>query len=214
MSARPVCWGIYRELAHSPGREAEDALILRAVAQNLSERGFAVDLKSPDELPEQRHARGVPPYLFVMCERVPVVERLAAWEKQGVRVVNRPEAIRNTDRGLAMALLARHHVPYPQSVLVPTAGPWSPPSLSMPCWVKRGDIHATQAGDVAFAADLPAAAGALSLLAGRGVARAVLQEHVAGDLIKFYGVAGAEEGEPLSFSSGSTTVTRNWRTTR
>ncbi|MGH9399824.1 MAG: hypothetical protein ACRD00_05615, partial [Thermoanaerobaculia bacterium] len=107
--------------------------------------------------------------------------------------------IRNTDRGLAMALLARHHVPYPLSVLVPTAGPWRPPSVSMPCWVKRADVHATQAGDVAFAADLPAAAGALSLLAGRGLSLAVLQEHVAGDLIKFYGVAGAEEGEPLAF---------------
>ena len=32
MSRAPQCWGIYRELAHSPGRETDDAEILRATA--------------------------------------------------------------------------------------------------------------------------------------------------------------------------------------
>jgi hypothetical protein len=44
------CWGVYRELAHSPGRETDDAEILRATARELEARGFDVELKSPDEL--------------------------------------------------------------------------------------------------------------------------------------------------------------------
>ncbi len=34
------CWGIYRELAHSPGRESDDAQILRLTAQRLVDAGF------------------------------------------------------------------------------------------------------------------------------------------------------------------------------
>ena len=199
MSAKPGCWGIYRELAHSPGRETDDAEILRAVARELAERGFSVDLKSPDELPEETDARGVPPSLFVMCERIPVVERLAAWQRRGVRVVNRPEGIRNTDRERTIARFQQRGVPFPESRLVPTAAAPDAGTVRSACWVKRGDVHATEAGDVCFAPDPAAVSAALARLSGRGVARAVLQEHVPGDLIKFYGVAGPEEGSPLSW---------------
>jgi hypothetical protein len=199
VSAKPACWGIYRELAHSPGRETDDAEILRAVARELALRGFAVDLKSPDELPETPDARGVPPYLFVMCERIPIVERLAAWERLGARVVNRPEGIRNTYRERTIERFARHDVPFPPSVLVPTAAAADSGPVRTPCWVKRGDVHATELGDVAFAADAPAVGASLARLSQRGIARAVLQEHVTGDLVKFYGVGGLEEGEPLSW---------------
>ena len=59
--------------------------------------------------------------MFVMCEQVPIVERLAAWERHGARIIeNRPSAIRNTDRERTIALFGRHDVPYPASVLVET----------------------------------------------------------------------------------------------
>jgi len=40
------CWGIYRELAHSPGRETDDAEILRATARRLEGQGFRVSLRT------------------------------------------------------------------------------------------------------------------------------------------------------------------------
>jgi hypothetical protein len=198
VSAKLSCWGVYREIAHSPGRETDDAEILRAVGHELSDRGFAVSLFSHDELPDTDDVRGVAPHLFVMCERKPIVERLAAWERQGVRVVNRPEGIRNTDRERTIEHFERAGVPFPRSVLVPT-GKRDGDSVAFPCWIKRGDVHATQVGDVAYAEGAPAVAAALADLSERGIVRAVLQEHVPGDLIKFYGVAGLEDKQSLSW---------------
>jgi hypothetical protein len=198
VSGLPRAWGVYRELAHSPGRETDDALILRATAEALAARGFDVALKSPDELPDAGEA-DVPPFLFVMCERVAAVERLAAWERRGARIVNRPEGIRNTDRERTIAAFARQGVAFPDSALVPTSAPdrtaARPPH---PWWIKRGDVHATQEGDVSYCHGPDALPAALARLAGRGIARAVVQEHVPGDLIKFYGVAG-ESGGDLSW---------------
>ncbi|MGH9365202.1 MAG: hypothetical protein ACRD1B_08075 [Thermoanaerobaculia bacterium] len=192
-TSRPRCWGIYRELAHSR-RKTDDAEILRATARQLAARGFDVELKTPHELPETRDTADVPPFLFVMCERIPVVARLAAWERQGVRIVNRPEGIHNTHRECTIALFARHGIPFPQSVLVPTAMPPRDTGIGFPCWVKRGDVHGTQEGDVRRVADSGDLAAGLSGFSRRGIARAVVQEHVPGDLIKFYGVAGEERG--------------------
>ena len=200
---RPVpsarCWGIYRELAHSPGRETDDAEILRATGRFLSERGFSVELKSPDDLPESEDAAGVPPFLFVMCERAEVVRRLSAWERRGVHIVNSPTAIRNTDRERAIALFSEKAVPFPRSTLIATADQ-QPHAVPLPCWIKRADVHATQAGDVSFADSPEQLAQRLSALLARGIARAVLQEHVPGDLIKFYGVREmSEEGGGLDW---------------
>jgi hypothetical protein len=184
------CWGVYRELAHSPGRETDDAEILRATAAELAAHGFDVTLKSPDELPGAEDS-AVPPFLFVMCERIPVVERLAAWERRGRRIVNRPSGIRNTDRERMTERFAAYGIPFPRSVLVETAGGRS--EFPGPCWVKRGDVHATQEGDVAYAGDADELASHLERLASRGIARAVVQDHVPGDLVKFYGVRGLSE---------------------
>ncbi len=188
------CWGIYRELAHSPGRETDDAMILRATARELEARGFDVELKSPDELQETSGTGGggePPPNVFVMCERPAIVERLAAWERRGARIVNRPSGIRNTDRERTIALFARHSVPFPHSVLVETAK--GPDAFRGPCWVKRGDVHATQEGDVSYAEGRDALSERLSILAARGITHAVVQDHAPGDLIKFYGVSGLPE---------------------
>ena len=190
MTGRALCWGVYGELAHSPGRETDDAEILRATARELARLGLTVALKSPDELPEAGEFEEVPPSLFVMCERIPVVEKLAAWERRGARIVNRPSGIRNTDRASTLALFQKHGVPYPKSVLVETA---AGSEFTGPCWVKRGDVHATEAGDVSFCGDAGALAANLARLSAREISRAVVQDHVPGDLIKFYGVAGLDD---------------------
>ena len=40
MNAAKACWGIYRELTHSPGRVDDDGAILKSVGDALAEQGF------------------------------------------------------------------------------------------------------------------------------------------------------------------------------
>jgi hypothetical protein len=190
-------WGIFRELEHSPDRETDDALVLRAVAARLAEDGFAVSLKTSEDVAT---GEGDPPaFFFVMCERPQILRTLEMWEERGAFVVNRPEAIRNTNRHRTAALFAREGIPFPRSVLVSTSdtdpiGPSGSPDLAG-CWIKRGDAHKTQTSDVTRARDHADAIAALGDLARRGIPRALLQEHLTGDLVKFYGVGSGPNPE-------------------
>lgn len=178
------CLGIFRERAHSPGREFDDAEILRLTAKHLESEGFEVALRAPDQV---QGAFGRPPSaVFLMCERAGILGHLRGWERSGVVQVNSPAAVLNTFRERMVRLCEQARIPFPQSVIVATAA-GRPPAAGL-VWVKRGDVHNTQEGDVVFAPDAPAARAALAGLARRGIPRAVLQAHVPGDLIKFYGV--------------------------
>ena len=50
MSAAKICFGVFREVAHSPGRIDDDAAILKSVGAALAERGFGVELVTADAL--------------------------------------------------------------------------------------------------------------------------------------------------------------------
>ena len=190
------CWGIFREEAHSPGRESDDSEILRLTAKGLEAKGFQVDLKTPDEL--SGAADDLPRGVFLMCERTEALQALRALEAEGVLHVNTPAGVLNTYRDRMIAQFAESGVPFIASRLVATAG--ERVEVREPVWVKRSDVHNTQAGDVVYAADEAAVARALAGMAARGMSRAVVQPHVDGDLIKFYGIGpGSPNGEPPWF---------------
>jgi hypothetical protein len=192
------CWGIFRERAHSPGRENDDTEILRLTGKHLEARGYQIDLKDPEDV--SGPTAGRPRAIFLMCEREEVLAQLAAWERDGIRIVNSPAAVLATYRERMIAQFDEAGVPFVKSRLVATPGrhPGAPP---LPVWVKRGDVHNTQEGDVVFAETETAVEDALGRFHARGIARAVLQPHVAGDLIKFYGIGpgGGPDGGPPWF---------------
>ena len=209
----PLAWGVYRELAHSPGRETDDALILRAAAERLEAQGFRVLLRTSDEVLDAAASSAPPPaFLFVMCERPEVLAVLARWEANGVCQVNPTEGILNTYRDRTLALFERAGIPFPASVLTETAvaagGEGKPPRAPSGSadlsglWIKRGDVHNTEAGDVLRVESTEHALDALRALARRGVRHAVLQEHADGDLVKFYGVGRAPTGAADEAASG------------
>jgi hypothetical protein len=186
------CWGIFRERAHSPGRESDDAEILRLTAKMLEAQGFEVSVKSPEEIADSGESH--PPAIFVMCERIPILRRLQAWEAAGARIVNAPLAVLATYRKRTLLRWEAGRIAFPSSRVVSTRRP-APydlgPRLSQsPVWVKRADVHYTEEGDVVRAATAEAVEEALAGLARRGISRAVLQAHVHGDLLKFYGIGG------------------------
>ena len=187
MSAR-LCWGIYRERTHSPGRESDDAEILRLTAKALEARGYVVHLHEPDDfdVPESERPR----HVLLMGERVPLLRALQGLEARGTQVVNTPQAVLNTYRDRMLTLWDQGGVVVPESRLVGTTDAIEP--TIGPVWIKRGDVHNTQEGDVVFAPTSEAATAALAGLAERGIRRAVIQEHFPGDLVKFYGIGTRE----------------------
>jgi len=177
-------WGILRESAHSPGRQFDDAEILRLTAKHLEARGMGVSLRGPDEV--NGMGERAPAFIFSMCERLGILRRLRRYEMAGVLQVNAPSAVLETYRVRMVSRFQRAGIPFPGSTIVTTAS--ADLHVSEPVWVKRADVHCIQEGDVVFASRPGAAQEALRQLADRGIPRAVIQEHVRGDLIKFYGV--------------------------
>ncbi|MGA7532097.1 MAG: hypothetical protein WCB50_01475 [Pseudolabrys sp.] len=186
MNTAKTCRGIYRELAHSPGRIDDDSAIMKSVGEALTARGFHVELATADAAFETRSTN-----MFVMCERGAVLDRLKTAEKEGSIVVNSSEAIRNTYRHRMIELFAQHHVPAPASQIV--ASDASKPRPAAGVWIKRYDFHATQSCDVIYAASEDGWHEALDRFARRGIPFIIAQEHVAGDLVKFYGVRSSAE---------------------
>ena len=189
------CWGVFREREHSPGRESDDAEVLKLTGKHLEGRGFQVTFKTAEEVlgtPDDR-----PVGVFLMCERLPVLDHLRALELRGVPHVNGPLAVLNTYRERMIAHFSEANVPFIESRVVSTDGAADAGALAV--WVKRADVHNTQDGDVTLARTRDGVAEALAALAARGIPRAVIQPHLEGDLVKFYGIgtgAGAAGGPP------------------
>src|SRR5262245_47969779 len=189
------CWGIFRERTHSPGRESDDTEILRLTGKILEARGFDVSVRTSEEIIDS----GDPPpaSLFVMCEQLPILQWLQACESNGARIVNPPLAILNTYREQTLLRWEAARIAFPPSRVVSTRRsaasgfrPRADASTAYPVWVKRADVHYVEVGDVTRASTAEAVETALAGLARRGISRAVLQAHIDGDLVKFYGVGG------------------------
>jgi hypothetical protein len=181
MNAAKTCLGVFRERAHSPGRIDDDAAIMKSVGDALADRGFSVKLVMANAFTETPCAN-----IFAMCEQGAILDRLAAMEKAGSIVVNSAAAIRNTYRHRMVELFAQHHIAAPVSWIVATDT--DKPRPADCAWVKRYDFHATQPDDVMYAASDAGWRETLRRFSRRGIPFVVAQEHVAGDLVKFYGV--------------------------
>jgi hypothetical protein len=184
--AKRRCWGIYRERPHSPGRVDDDAAILDAVAVALPDYDLVAEVLPAGAAGAAFASPGAG--IFAMCEQDGIIRRLAEAAQAGVPVVNTPQAVRNTYRRRTAELFALWSVPSPVSRIVDTRAPAAAPGT--PVWIKRPDFHATQTGDVVFADSDAQWRSALAGFAKRGIDAVVVQAHIPGDLVKFYGVAG------------------------
>jgi len=192
MSSAKTCWGIYRESAHSPGRVDDDAAIMDRVAEALRARGYTVGLLTADKAEPALSAQGA--MIFAMCEQGEILDRLKTAGQAGTIVVNSSDAIRNTYRHRTVELFAKNHVPAPVSHVVATNAVKPPFATSV--WIKRYDFHATQADDVMYVASEAGYRETLERFAERGIPFVIAQEHVEGDLIKFYGLGRAGSDAP------------------
>jgi hypothetical protein len=170
-------------------------------AEALEAEGVEVELIRPEQISPGWWNRPHPETAFVMCEQERMLEPLSGWERQGATLVNSVVAIRNTYRHRMIPLLSSRGVRFPRSELVATRSPNLEDRLrshfrradARSLWIKRGDVHNTQEGDVSLARSAEEAWALLLGFRSRDVARSVWQEHIEGDLVKLYGVG--ESGE-------------------
>jgi glutathione synthase/RimK-type ligase-like ATP-grasp enzyme len=180
--------GIARAAVFSPGKVDADRLILEAVAAALRRHGHEVHVVSEEhDLSQPRPGTIV----FTMAQADRSLAVLREWERAGVRVINSVAGVLNCHRHRMLDCLRRAGVAMPETVLlegVPAAWPsWLERNGG---WLKRGDVHATEADDVVHVTSASVATDALARFAARGITRAVIQRHVEGPVVKFYAVGG------------------------
>lgn len=182
--------GVMRAGAYSPNHVGNDAAIFNAAADQLRKRGYEVNIYSE----EQFCASSIPePVILNMCRRHESIKKLQSLEEEGKLVINSGFGIENCTRERMTRILLGNNIPYPQSLIVNTnesAVSALKKAGFTSCWIKRGDFHAMHKEDVSYCRHVEEAQEVLQEYFYRGIHRAVINKHLPGDLIKFYGVAG------------------------
>src|SRR5213078_2502668 len=185
---------LYRSPTYSPAlHRHNDTAILDETVARLQHRDWQVSRVGEGEVAAGRLPAAD---LYVnMCQGPAASERLLDLVPREALAVNPPASVLNCHRHRLVGRMAAAGLPFPRTLIVPTAEPQAVLPLvhqlngdGRPVWVKRGDVHAETSADVVAAKE----AGVTDAIAGfarRGVARVALQAHVAGPIVKFYAVA-------------------------
>lgn len=177
--------------AYSPNHIGNDAAIFNATVDQLRKRGCEVTVYS-----EEQFARNTPsePIILNMCRERRSIETLQKLEQEGRLVINSGFGIENCTRERMTRILIGERIPYPESLIVNTDEVVKDKLKGAhfeQAWIKRGDFHAMHKEDVSYVRHPEEAQEVLQEYFLRGIKRAVINRHLVGDLIKFYGVQGS-----------------------
>ncbi len=180
--------GVMRDTIFSPNNIDKDSAIFNAVVDELRQRGCTVNIYSETELQQGVVKERT---IINMCRDLKSIATLKALEQLGVTVINSAYGIENCTRERMTQLLSDGGIPSADSVIVDTdCDLTNIPTLTTfsQYWVKRGDFHAVEREDVSFCTSIEQVKLIINSYAKRGIKRAVINKHLTGDLVKFYGV--------------------------
>ena len=182
--------GIMRAGAYSPNHIGNDAAIFNAAADHLRKRGCIVNIYSEEQFIADEVTE---PVIVNMCREMKSIHKLQELEQKGALVINSGFGIENCTRKRMTRILVGSNIPYPESLIVNTdegvTATLKKAGFTQ-CWIKRGDFHAMHKEDVSYVRHPEEAQEVLQEYFLRGIKRAVINRHLVGDLIKFYGVQG------------------------
>lgn len=184
--------GVKRQTKYSPNHIGNDGMIYNLTAQSLREQGYEVQDYTEAEfvLSDIKDK-----YIFNMARDKSTIKWLQHLEDNGSMVVNSGYGIDNCTRGKMTKLLMDNNIPHPDSIIIDSTEDPTQQLEKMGAnafWIKRGDFHAIHREDVAFARSITEAKEILKEFAFRDIPNAVINEHLVGDLVKFYGVADTD----------------------
>jgi glutathione synthase/RimK-type ligase-like ATP-grasp enzyme len=180
-------FGIYRERIFSPGKFREDAAILDAVLQALLRAGHETLAVAAESMNGGFAGADL---ILSMAQSDRVLGILGKAERSRIPVVNAVSAVRNCYRRALIEVLARTWIPMPAGRIVSVTAMEASGYFreQREYWLKRGDLHALGPGDVVRIGSPEELPGALAHFRGQGVEHVLVQKHVEGPCVKFYGV--------------------------
>lgn len=174
---------VHRAHRFSPNCVERDAAVLSAIQQALEARDFQVQHIDEEAITEA-FLQTAPQLIISMARSKEVLRQLALYEQQGGRIIwNSPNALLVNTRAEQVKRFLTSEIPSPPTEII--ANPHAT-TLQFPLWVKSGGGDAEQETDVRYFATH----AELLLADFPSTTPYVVSEHVAGDLVKFYGVAG------------------------
>ena len=193
--------GVYREKVFSPGKVGDDAAILDATLGELSHMGHGFCTVEAEKLED---ACIDSPFILTMAQSARALDILEAQQKRGAKILNSVTSVRNSYRRPLIRLLQDAGLPIPRSEIVTTEEAEDRISRreAYSYWLKRGDVHAMEAGDVKRIESLEDLTAALSHFKERKIGEVLVQEHIEGDVVKFYGAGRASYFSAFLESSG------------
>ncbi len=182
--------GVMRLNVYSPNNIGNDGEIFKATVKALEKLGCRVRVYTETDFQSSEIQEEV---VFSMGRQDKTIAKLRALEAKGVKVVNTPSGVVNCIREQMTKLLLEANMPHPKSIITPTKiddSFFEKYNLGYPCWIKRGESHAIEKEDVAYVCNAAELESRMKDFRDRGIGKAVINEHLRGDLVKFYGVVG------------------------
>lgn len=183
---------IMRAAAYSPNHIGNDAAILNLTCEQLRKRGCEVKVYSEEQLIAGNVTEE---YVINMCRDRRSLPILQAMEDKGTLVINSAYGIENCIRERMARILIGSGIPYPESIMVDTNQTVTSRLDAMGisrAWIKKGEMFASHKEDVTYVRHSAEAQEMLQEYFLRGIRRAVINRHLDGVKLKFYGVAGTQ----------------------
>ncbi len=182
--------GVMRLNIYSPNNIGNDEKIFNATVKALENLGCRVRVYTETDFQSSEIDEEV---IFSMGRQDKTISKLLALECKGRKIINTPAGVENCIREQMTKLLLEANVPHPKSIITATKiddSFFNRYNLGFPCWIKRGESHAIEKEDVVFVSNSAELECRMKGFRDRGIERAVINEHLRGDLVKFYGVVG------------------------
>jgi glutathione synthase/RimK-type ligase-like ATP-grasp enzyme len=185
--------GIYRKTEYSPKHDVNDALILAKTAQELKLMGAEVNLYSEGILADNPGKDSIKESLIFSMAQGPIGSAaLAEMEESKELIINSGKSVMACYRSNMITMLPKAGIPFPKSEMIKTSINLNGELKlfnSDKIWIKRSDVHAVQRNDVISASkESGEVSSCLNDFKSRGIEKVILQENIAGDVVKFYAV--------------------------
>lgn len=179
---------ISRATEFSPNSVEKDLAILEAVGAHFHKSGCDVRFVAEEAFSVSDHA-DVYMSMGRLASTLAVLKRK---ERGGATVINSAYGVERCARRFVDSVMRSHAIP--AAATVDNESLKLTESLNRSdisgYWLKRADVSAQTPDDVCFAPDCTDALCVLERFHRRGIEDVLITEHVVGDVVKFYGVAG------------------------